>query len=104
MNAICNVAPYAPYVIVIGSLLLLRAVFFSFLPAWARAGFAFAAVCGVASGLLGIWARRVGFHSHAGVVVSHYETFTNGITFGLLFILILSGQMLTIWRVRRWKF
>jgi hypothetical protein len=101
VNAICNVAPY---VIVIGSLLLLRMVFYSFLPAWVRVGFGLAALSGVACGVLGIWARRAGVHSHIGNMVGHYETWLSGMTLGVLFGLILSGQMATIWRVWRWKF
>ena len=88
----------------IASLLLLRVAFYSFLPGWARVGFVLAVLSGVACGALGIWARQAGIHSHTGNIVAHFETLLNGMTLGLIFSLILSGQFGTIWRVRRWKF
>ncbi|MEI9896728.1 MAG: hypothetical protein WDN28_23425 [Chthoniobacter sp.] len=87
-----------PIVIVIGSLLLLRAVFISSLPKWARLSFLLSAIFGVASGILGLCLNTVKLRSDMGLYLSHYQTFSGGVALGLLLGLLFSGHIATVCR------
>ena len=92
-----------PYIIVVCSLLMLRPACYSFLPTWARMLLVLSAVCGVASGVLGVFVHKVRIRSDMGRYLDHYQTFFGGITVGLALGLLISGQFTQIWRINRWK-
>jgi hypothetical protein len=90
-----------PYIVLIFSLISLRAVFSSLLPHWARIAFGLTVLSGVVYAVLGIWLHRIGYHSPNEAFVEHYKTFFGGIWLGLMASLFPSGQVKAKWSGKR---